>query len=78
MMSTMRTTLQLDDEVYRAARSLAASHNKSLGRIVSDLARKGLAARSRIRYEDGFPVFDVPSDSPPITPEMIREALDEE
>ena len=49
----------------------------SLGRALSDLIRKGLESGCRIRFEDGFPVFDVPSDAPPVTTEMVRDLEDE-
>lgn len=73
----MRTTVNIDADVYRAAASLAAERKASLGRVLSDLARRGLAPQGRIRDEGGFPVFDVPSGAPPITPEMVREAEDD-
>ena len=38
----MRTTLAIDDEVLEAARSLAARENKSVGEVVSALARQAL------------------------------------
>ena len=40
----MRTTLDLDDTVLAAARSLARSRRISLGDAVSELARRGLLA----------------------------------
>ncbi|WP_454293901.1 hypothetical protein [Salana multivorans] len=38
----MRTTLDIDDAVLSAARAKARAENVSLGRAVSDLARRGL------------------------------------
>ena len=74
----MRTTLSIDEDVLRAARALAAAQRRSLGRVISDLARRGLAPRAdRIGSEDGFPVFKVDSDAPPITSDMVGAALDE-
>ncbi|MBV9207716.1 MAG: antitoxin [Actinobacteria bacterium] len=74
----MRTTLSIDEDVLRAARALAAAQRRSLGRVISDLARRGLAPRAdRIGSEDGFPVFRADSDAPPITSDMVGAALDE-
>ncbi len=74
----MRTTLSIDEDVLQAARALAAAQRRSLGRVISDLARRGLAPRpDRIGSEDGFPVFRVDTDAPVITPEMVSAALDE-
>lgn len=79
MMMTMRTTINLDDDVAEVARSLANAENRSLGQVISDLARRGLApSQGRIRSEGGFPVFDVPADAPPITSDMVRAALDDD
>jgi len=74
----MRTTLQLDEDVYEAARSLAAAEGVSLGTVISRLARQGLAPKSRVRVRNGFPVFDVPDDAQAITPEMVKRAQDDE
>ena len=73
----MRTTLTIDDDLLQAARSLARARDVSLGTAMSDLARKGLESGCRIRMEDGFPVFDVPPGSPPITLEMVQSLEDE-
>ena len=38
----MRTTLAIDDDVLAAAKGLAARQNKTLGEVVSALARQSL------------------------------------
>jgi hypothetical protein len=75
----MRTTLQLDDDVLGAARSLARTEGKTIGQVVSELARRGLAPRpSRSGgRRSAVPAFDVSSEAPPLTPEMVREALED-
>lgn len=76
----MRTTLNLDDDVYEAAKALARSGKETIGRVLSRLARRGLAP-SRVsakRTRSGFPVFDLPAGSPPVTPETVARALDED
>lgn len=73
----MRTTLEIDDEVVAAAKELAAIEGRSLGSVVSDLVRKGLTP-AKVDAEDGLPVIRVPAGSTPITPEMVRKALDED
>ncbi|MFV0253706.1 MAG: hypothetical protein ACK5H2_10285 [Beutenbergiaceae bacterium] len=54
----MRTTLEIDDVVLAAARSLARTQGISLGSAVSELARRGLnqSARTDISYSP-FPVL---------------------
>ena len=39
----MRTTLQLDDDVLAAARVLARQRRRSVGDVISDLARQALS-----------------------------------
>ncbi len=73
----MRTTVDLDPDVLQAARSIARSQGLSLGRALSDLARRGLAPR-REASRRGFPVFRVSADAPVLTPEMVAEAQDDE
>ena len=73
----MRTTLDLDDDVVSAARELATEQRRPLGSVVSELARRGLTP-ARVETEDGLPVIRVPAGSPPITPAMVRRALDED
>lgn len=73
----MRTTLNLDDDLLDVARALAREQQRPLGDVVSDLMRRALQPRTTVR-DDGFPVFVVSADSPPITSEMVRRALDED
>jgi hypothetical protein len=73
----MRTTLDIDDDVVVAARELAAGERRSLGAVISELARRGLMP-ARVDAADGLPVIRVPSGTPPITPEIVRRALDED
>jgi len=72
----VRTTLNIDDDVVVAARELAAGERRSLGAVISELARRGLTP-ARIEVDGGLPVIRVPAGTPPITPEMVRRALDE-
>jgi hypothetical protein len=40
----MRTTLDIDDDVLRAAKELARREKKTAGRIISELTRRALTA----------------------------------
>ncbi len=73
----MRTTLDLDDEVLAAARELAVDGRRSLGSVISELARRGLSP-ARVEVDGDLPVIRVPAGTPPITPQMVRRALDED
>jgi hypothetical protein len=74
----MKARLQIDDDVYEAAERRASSEHRSIDKVLSDLARKGLDAE-RGQVEEGvFPVFTVSKGSPPITSEMVKAALDDD
>ena len=65
---TMRTTIDLPDDVYQMARSLAASKGISLGEALADLVRRQFASgRDRIDTGKAFPSFVLPDQSKPIT-----------
>jgi hypothetical protein len=72
----MRTTLDIDDGVLAAARAIAEAEHRSLGSVISELARRGLVPRQRDAGRK-FPTFDVPTHAPPITPDLVDRALDE-
>jgi predicted transcriptional regulator len=73
----MRTTLNIDDDVLDVARSVAAAENKSVGTVLSELARRGLVLRSKSKKRLRFPVFNVPRHAVPLTLERVNDALDE-
>ena len=72
----MRTTIQIDEDVLEAARSIAAAEKQSIGKVVSDLARRGLRPDLRHSRDKGFPTFRVSPDAAPITAEMVSRALE--
>lgn len=73
----MRTTLQIDDDVLEDARSIARSEGKSVGAVISELARRSLRPVGIVEV-DGFPVFDVPPDAPAVTSEDVVRALEDD
>ena len=73
----MRTTLVIEDDVLEAARSLAEAEGKSVGEVISTLARRGLTPQSQETTEGSFPVFTVSPGAKPITMEMVQRALEE-
>ncbi len=74
----MRTTLVIDDDVLDVARDIARAQHRSLGEVISTLARRGLRPGSRIaRRENGAPYFVVSPDARPITPADVERAMDD-
>jgi hypothetical protein len=53
----MRTTLDIDDDVLQAAKELASSRGLTAGRVLSELARKGLEPARSARQRNGVPVL---------------------
>jgi predicted CopG family antitoxin len=54
----MRTTLAIDDDVLSAAKEMAAMENKSVGEVISSLARRALAPEEyRVKTRNGVPLL---------------------
>ena len=79
MFDVMRTTLTLDNDVLDAARRLADARGLSIGEVVSDLARRGLAAATSggesARTRNGIRLFPVGAESGQVTPELVAQLL---
>jgi len=73
----MRTTLTLDDDVVALAKEVALAEGVSLGAVISRLARQGMASTARVVDDADIPRFSVPADVPPLTPDMVRAAMDD-
>lgn len=75
----MRTTLAIDDDVLAAAKHLAERDRKSVGEVISALARQGLTRGPRpARAErNGVPLLPSRRGAAPVTPELVSQLLDE-
>jgi hypothetical protein len=74
----MRTTVNLPDDVYHAARSLADTKDISLGDALALLVRRQFnLERGAIRTRNEFPTFAVSRNAQPITLEHTLEMEDE-
>jgi hypothetical protein len=73
----MRTTVNLPDDIYEIARSVATAKRISLGEALAELVRRGLSPHSRIQEDSGFPCFRVSKNAAPITLEQTLDAEDE-
>lgn len=72
LVSTMRTTVTLDDDVAELAARQAKLRGLSLGKTLSDLVRRGLNAPTPSQAVGGVVVFQLPADSPVVTTEEVR------
>lgn len=74
----MRTTLSIDDDVLAAAKGLAERQRKSLGEVISALARQALRPASAPgRTRNGVTLLSVRPDAVPVTPELVNRLRDE-
>jgi len=73
----MRTTIEIDEDVLLAAKELARRRQQSIGRVVSDLARKGLTREAAGATREGVPLFPVRPDAGVVTPELVNQLRDE-
>ena len=77
----VRTTLAIDDDVLAAARHLAQREQRSMGEVLSSLARQGLlrseGKAKAERTRNGIPLLQRHAGSPAITLELVNQLRDE-
>ena len=76
----MRTTLAIDDDVLAAAKHLAEREQKTLGEVISSLARQALVPSERgARTErNGIPLLPSKKNASPVTLELVNQLRDEQ
>lgn len=73
----MRTTLTIDDDVLEAARSMARREGKSVGDVVSDLARRSLSQTPVLKTRNGIPQLPLSCPGAVVTTEHVKQLEDE-
>ena len=73
----MRTTLAIDDDVLVAAKAIARQQDRSLGEVISDLARRSLRRPKPGRSRNGIPLLAPKPDAPPVTLDVVNALRDE-
>jgi hypothetical protein len=75
----MRTTLDIADDVLQAAKEIAATQGSTIGKVLSELARKGLApARPRVKVRTGVPLLGPRGqDDRTVTMEFVNQLRDD-
>jgi hypothetical protein len=73
----LRTTLAIDDDVLVAAKAIAQHQNKSIGEVVSQLARRGLRRPRPATSRNGIPLLPVSDPQAVVTLEMVNAFRDE-
>lgn len=74
----MRTTLTIDDDILVVARHIAERDDRTVGEVISALARKALEARAAPgSIRNGVPLLPVKHGTNPVTLEMVNRLRDE-
>ncbi len=73
----MRTTLDIDDDVLQAAKEIAAARGTTAGKVVSDLARRGLEKRGTVTVRNGVPLLPVRPRAPHTTMKLVNQLRDD-
>lgn len=70
----MRITLAIDDDVLAAAKELAMTEHKSVGEVISALARRALRpAETGRKTRNAIPLLKVNPDTSLVTSELVRQ-----
>ena len=75
----MRTTLDIEDDILRAAKELAESEGTTAGKVISRLARLGLIGRGKTRKQEsrnGVPLL--PKRNVVVTLEQVERIMNED
>jgi hypothetical protein len=73
----MRTTLAIDDDVLAVAKAMAEQQHRSVGDVISDLARRSLNRPQAVKERNGVPLLMPKPDTAPITLEVVNKLRDE-
>jgi len=74
----MRTTLAIDDDVLAAAKEMAATERKSVGEVISLLARTAMRPTlSSHSTRNGVPLLPLRPGAPRVTSELVRQLQEE-
>jgi hypothetical protein len=74
----MRTTLTIDDDILAVARERAEFEHKTVGEVISSLARKGLCPTESVPvFRNGIRLLPVQPGAGISTPELIKELMED-
>lgn len=75
----MRTTLALADDVLVAAKAIASAQNRSVGDVISELARRALHSSSApAGTRNGLPLLPLRAPGTFVSLDVVNELRDEE
>ncbi len=72
----MRTTLAIDDDVLVVARAMATQQRRSVGEVISDLARRSLHPTRTEGERNGVPLLTPRPNARVVTLDLVNELRD--
>ncbi|HEY1658534.1 MAG TPA: hypothetical protein VGG14_09325 [Candidatus Sulfotelmatobacter sp.] len=74
----MRTTLAIDDDLLRTAKKMAAMENKSVGEVISSLARQALSSlENNAKMRNGIQLLEVHKGRTQVTSALVQQLREE-
>jgi hypothetical protein len=73
----VRTTLSIDDDVLAAAKGQAQAQGRSIGEVISDLARQSLRRPVPAAQRNGLPLLPISQDTAQVTLAVVNALRDE-
>jgi hypothetical protein len=77
MEAFLRTTLAIDDDVLSAAKAIARQERRSIGEVLSDLARRALHRPAASTTRNGVPLLPVRDPRAVVTLDVVNALRDE-
>ena len=73
----VRTTIDIEEDVLLAAKEIARQRGITVGRVLSDLARKSLTRKVPVSRQHGLPLFPIQPNAGLVTLELVNHLRDE-
>ncbi|UVO54435.1 hypothetical protein [Sphingomonas sp. SUN039] len=74
----MRTTVSIDDDVLEVAKSVAEADRRTIGQVLSDFARKGMAPEPQTaQFRNGIKLMPVRPGAGRATLALVNRLRDE-
>ncbi len=77
MLGVMRSTLTLDDDILVRAREVASVTGRSVGAVISDMARESLTARAFTDTRNGIRLLPTTNPAAAATLDEVNRLRDE-
>lgn len=77
MLDVMRTTLTIDDDVLARAREVSGASGRSVGAVISDMARASLMPRAPTGVRNGIQLLPATNPASAATLEEVNRLRDD-